>query len=110
LSLVHSPIATPVVQRGRDRKITDLASGVRWERLTPQSEAMTDFLEAIYSPDGHSPDERRPLRHDGREYALIISGTLTANAGFESYDLDPGDSIAFDGRASTSTRPVRSCA
>jgi transcriptional regulator with XRE-family HTH domain len=85
-----------VVQRGRDRKIIDLASGVRWERLTPQSEAMTDFLEVIYSPGGHSTDERRPLRHDGREYALIISGTLTANIGFESYDLDPGDSIAFD--------------
>src|SRR5882757_1375733 len=32
-----------VVQRGRDRKIIDLASGVRWERLTPQSEATTDF-------------------------------------------------------------------
>jgi transcriptional regulator with XRE-family HTH domain len=92
------PAAPPaaVVQRGRDRKIIDLASGVRWERLTPQSEAMTDFLEVIYSPGGHSTDERRPLRHDGREYALIISGTLTANVGFESYDLDPGDSIAFD--------------
>jgi mannose-6-phosphate isomerase-like protein (cupin superfamily)/DNA-binding XRE family transcriptional regulator len=88
------PVA--VVQRGRERKIIDLASGVRWERLTPQSEAMTDFLEVIYSPGGHSTDERRPLRHDGREYALVISGTLTANVGFESYDLDPGDSIAFD--------------
>jgi mannose-6-phosphate isomerase-like protein (cupin superfamily)/DNA-binding XRE family transcriptional regulator len=95
---VPPPAVPPaaVVQRGRDRKIIDLASGVRWERLTPQSEAMTDFLEVIYSPGGHSTDERRPLRHDGREYALIISGTLTANVGFESYDLDPGDSIAFD--------------
>jgi transcriptional regulator with XRE-family HTH domain len=93
-SVVPSPAA--VVQRGGDRKIIDLASGVRWERLTPQSEAMTDFLEVIYSPGGHSTDERRPLRHDGREYALILSGTLTANIGFESYDLAPGDSIAFD--------------
>jgi transcriptional regulator with XRE-family HTH domain len=93
------PVAPPraaAVQRGGDRKIIDLASGVRWERLTPQSEAMTDFLEVIYSPGGHSTDERRPLRHDGREYALILSGTLTANIGFESYDLAPGDSIAFN--------------
>src|SRR5581483_5402116 len=93
------PAAAPaaaLVQRGGDRKIIDLASGVRWERLTPRSEAMTDFLEVIYSPGGHSTDERRPLRHDGREYALILSGTLTANVGFESYDLAPGDSIAFD--------------
>jgi transcriptional regulator with XRE-family HTH domain len=86
----------PIVQRGDRRKIIDLASGVRWERLTPQSEAMTDFLEVIYSPGGHSTDERRPLRHDGREYGLVISGTLTANVGFESYELGPGDSIAFD--------------
>jgi transcriptional regulator with XRE-family HTH domain len=50
----------PIVQRGDRRKIIDLASGVRWERLTPQSEAMTDFLEVIYSPGGHSTDERRP--------------------------------------------------
>src|SRR6185437_3884116 len=99
VAVAASAAAAPpaaVVQRGGDRKIIDLASGVRWERLTPQSEAMTDFLEVIYSPGGHSTDERRPLRHDGREYALILSGTLTANIGFESYDLEPGDSIAFD--------------
>jgi transcriptional regulator with XRE-family HTH domain len=93
------PAAAPspaIVQRGCDRRIIDLASGVRWERLTPQSEAMTDFLEVIYSPGGHSTDERRPLRHDGREYGLVISGTLTANVGFESYELGPRDSIAFD--------------
>ena len=86
----------PIVQRGDSRKIIDLASGVRWERLTPGPDAMTDFLEVIYSPGGHSTDERRPLRHDGREYLLVISGTLTANVGFESYELGPGDSIAFD--------------
>ena len=85
-----------IVQRGCDRRIIDLASGVRWERLTPQPEAMTDFLEVIYSPGGHSTDERRPLRHDGREYGLVISGTLTANVGFESHELGPRDSIAFD--------------
>lgn len=90
-----SPSA-PIVQRADNRKIIDLASGVRWERLTPGSDAMTDFLEVIYSPGGHSTDERRPLRHDGREYGLVISGTLTANVGFESYQLGAGDSIAFD--------------
>jgi transcriptional regulator with XRE-family HTH domain len=85
-----------IVQRASSRKIIDLASGVRWERLTPGSDERTDFLEVIYSPGGHSTDERRPLRHDGREYGLIISGTLQANVGFESYELGPGDSIAFD--------------
>ena len=84
------------MQRAVGRNIIDLASGVRWERLTPGADAMTDFLEVIYSPGGHSTDERRPLRHDGHEYGLVISGTLQANVGFESYELGPGDSIAFD--------------
>jgi transcriptional regulator with XRE-family HTH domain/mannose-6-phosphate isomerase-like protein (cupin superfamily) len=85
-----------IVQRGGCRSIIDLASGVRWERLTPGADPMTDFLEVVYSPGGHSTDERRPLRHDGHEYGLIISGTLQANVGFESYELGSGDSIAFD--------------
>jgi mannose-6-phosphate isomerase-like protein (cupin superfamily)/DNA-binding XRE family transcriptional regulator len=91
-----APPPPAIVQRGGGRKIIDLASGVRWERLTPAADATTDFLEVIYSAGGHSTDERRPLRHDGREYGLIISGTLQANVGFESYELGPGDSIAFD--------------
>ena len=90
------PSGPGIVQRAGGRNIIDLASGVRWERLTPGADAMTDFLEVIYSPGGHSTDERRPLRHDGHEYGLVISGTLQANVGFESYELGPGDSIAFD--------------
>ena len=85
-----------VVQRGCDRRIIDLASGVRWERLTPGADELTDFLEVIYSPGGHSTDGRRPLRHEGREYGLILSGTLRANVGFETYELNQGDSIVFD--------------
>jgi transcriptional regulator with XRE-family HTH domain len=94
-TVVSSP-GPAIVQRADGRNIIDLASGVRWERLTPGADAMTDFLEVIYSPGGHSTDERRPLRHDGHEYGLVISGKLQANVGFESYELGPGDSIAFD--------------
>ena len=38
----------------------------------------------IYEPSGHSTDARRPLRHDGQEYGLIISGRLQASVGFET--------------------------
>src|SRR5271166_4619141 len=34
------PGPAAIVQRGGHRKIIDLASGVRWERLTPHAEAM----------------------------------------------------------------------
>jgi transcriptional regulator with XRE-family HTH domain len=90
------PVPACIVQRAQARNVIDLASGVRWERLTPGADAMTDFLEVIYSPGGHSTDQRRPLRHEGREYGVIVSGTLQAHVGFESYELGPGDSIAFD--------------
>jgi mannose-6-phosphate isomerase-like protein (cupin superfamily) len=42
------------------------------------------------------------MRHDGREYGYIISGTLGIRIGFQEYELKPGDSIAFD-----STTPHR---
>ena len=85
-----------IVQRISSRRAIDLASGVRWERLTPRTDSHVDFLEVIYEPDGHSTDSRRAVRHDGYEYGVIISGQLQANVGFEPYELGPGDSIAFD--------------
>jgi transcriptional regulator with XRE-family HTH domain len=85
-----------LVQRAGRRRTIDMASGVRWERLTPGADDRVDFLEVIYEPSGHSTDTRRPLRHDGQEYGLIISGRLQANVGFETFELGPGDSIAFD--------------
>lgn len=94
------PAARPdghgIVQHAASRAAIDLASGVRWERLTPSNDDRADFLEVIYQPDGHSTDERRALRHDGYEYGLILSGRLQANVGFERLELGPGDSIAFD--------------
>ena len=42
------------------------------------------------------------MRHHGREYGYVISGTLYIQIGFREYELDPGDSIAFD-----STTPHR---
>lgn len=84
------------VQRAGTRRTIDLASGVRWERLTPGPDGRVDFLEVVYEPSGHSTDARRPLRHDGQEYGLIITGTLHASVGFDTFELGPGDSIAFD--------------
>jgi len=90
------PAGHGIVQRAGTRRTIDLASGVRWERLTPGRDERVDFLEVIYEPSGHSTDARRPLRHDGREYGLITSGTLHASVGFYTFELGPGDSIAFD--------------
>jgi quercetin dioxygenase-like cupin family protein len=85
-----------IVQRAAGRRTIDLASGVRWERLTPGADDRMDFLEVVYAPGSGAAAARQALRHDGYEYGLIVRGTLRAQVGFETCELSEGDSIAFD--------------
>jgi len=85
-----------------ERHVIDLASGVRWEELTATSEDGVDFLHATYEVGGASTPDESLMRHHGREYGYVISGSLGIQIGFKEYVLGPGDSIAFD-----STRPHR---
>jgi transcriptional regulator with XRE-family HTH domain len=85
-----------------DRQSIDLASGVRWEELTATSEDGVDFLFATYEVGGASTPDESLMRHHGREYGYVISGTLEIQIGFQKFELNAGDSIAFD-----STRPHR---
>lgn len=98
---VVAPPGNPVVHPG-DRKVVDLASGVRWEQLTASAEADVDFIEAIYEVGGASTPDQSLMRHHGREYGYVVSGRLGVQFGFTEYELGPGDSIAFD-----STTPHR---
>ncbi len=84
------------VQRAATRKAIQLESGVRWERLTPTSDPEADFLYVVYEVGGSSSEGDRFIRHAGREYGLVLSGTLEVTVGFDSYLLGPGDSISFD--------------
>jgi len=93
--------ATPLVHP-ENRKVIDLASGVRWEQLTADTEEGVDFLHAIYEVGGASTPDESLMRHHGREYGYVVSGRMGIQLGFETYELEPGDSIAFD-----STEPHR---
>jgi transcriptional regulator with XRE-family HTH domain len=90
------PDGQGVVQRAASRRTIELSTGVRWERLTPQHDSRVDFLEVVYAPHATSDDAQRPVRHDGREYLVVIEGRLEADIGFDTYSLGPGDSVAFD--------------
>lgn len=96
--------ARSVVQRRETRKVLDLESGVRWERLTPTAEPDADFLHVVYEVGGASSRPGTHMRHMGREYGLVLSGRLRVTIGFddEQHELGPGDSIAFE-----SSRPHR---
>jgi transcriptional regulator with XRE-family HTH domain len=84
------------------RSTIQLESGVRWERLTPSADAGADFLWVVYEPGGSSSQGDEFIRHSGREYGLVLSGTLEVTVGFETHELGPGDSISFE-----STTPHR---
>lgn len=84
------------VQRSSDRRAITLASGVRWERLTPDHDYETDFLAVTYDVGAASCPEDALMTHSGKEYGLVLEGRLGATIGFASYELGPGDSIAFE--------------
>lgn len=84
------------------RRVINLASGVRWERLTRGSDPHVEFLYVVYSPGSASCDEDALVTHVGREYGYVTSGSLGLRVGFEEYELGPGGSISFD-----STSPHR---
>jgi transcriptional regulator with XRE-family HTH domain len=88
-------VARTVVRRA-DREALNLGTGVRWERLTPTWDKDIDFIFVTYEVGGASSAEGEMMRHQGKQYGLIITGRLHVAVGFESYLLDAGDSITFD--------------
>jgi transcriptional regulator with XRE-family HTH domain len=98
------PVIPPAerVQRADSRRVIELESGVRWERLTTWNDGDIDFLYTIYHPGGASAPNGKLVRHNGREFGIVIKGHLGVTVGFEDYVLEPGDSISFE-----STTPHR---
>jgi transcriptional regulator with XRE-family HTH domain len=85
----------PVTHPGT-RRVINLASGVRWERLTPHSDPEMEFLHVAYPVGAESCPPDALVTHGGREYGYVTSGTLGVRVGFDEYELAPGSSIAFD--------------
>jgi transcriptional regulator with XRE-family HTH domain len=90
------PGSHEIVQRTADRAMIDLGSGVRWERLTTRDDRDVEFLQATYEAGGSSSPDGSLMRHNGREFGIVLSGELGVKVGFQDYVLGPGDSIAFD--------------
>ena len=49
-----------------------------------------------YEVGGASTADESSIRHAGREYGYVMTGTLGIRIGFQEYELQSGDSIAFD--------------
>jgi transcriptional regulator with XRE-family HTH domain len=78
------------------RRVINLESGVRWERLTPHSDPDMEFLYVVYPVGAESCPPDALVTHGGREYGYVTSGTLGVRVGFDEYHLDAGTSVAFD--------------
>jgi len=85
----------PVVTAAQRRRLV-LDSGVTWEQLSPMREVAVDFLFVRYAVGGSSVANQELTRHSGVEYGYIISGTLEVSLGFETYEVNAGESISFD--------------
>ncbi|MGZ4334693.1 MAG: helix-turn-helix domain-containing protein [Gaiellaceae bacterium] len=84
------------VQRRKTRAAIEIESGVRWERLTPGPDDSLEFVHMTYGVGGASTPDDRFGSHPGREYGVVIHGTLEVGLGFDTYRLEAGDSIRFE--------------
>lgn len=90
---LQPPVA---VLRRADRRAIALARAVEWQLLMPAPERGAEFMEVIYAPGGGSTEGDHAASHQGREYSLILEGTLSARIGSLERTLEPGDSMAFE--------------
>lgn len=91
-----SPQPSSPVQSRQGRTSITLASGVRWERLTPTPDHEVDFVYVVYPVGSESCPPDALSQHGGKEYGYVISGRLGVRIGFDEYALRAGDSISFE--------------
>jgi transcriptional regulator with XRE-family HTH domain/mannose-6-phosphate isomerase-like protein (cupin superfamily) len=93
----QAPSEGPVL-RANNRLSLTLATGVRWERLTASHDPGVEFLYCTYPVGGESAAADDLMTHEGSEYGIVLEGRCGATVGDDYYELDAGDSIAFDSR------------
>ena len=90
------PRTDGLAESAETRRVIELASGVRWERLTRESDRDVEFLYVVYPVGAESCPPNALMTHGGREYGYVTSGTLGVQVGFEEYERGTGGSIAFE--------------
>lgn len=86
--------AAQVHRADRDRAV-ELGAGVRRQRMTVWERPDLEFMIVAYGPGATSSANGKLERERGREFGLVLSGTLDVTVGFEHHVLSVGDSISF---------------
>jgi transcriptional regulator with XRE-family HTH domain len=97
-SALPAAVSGPLTALGA-RAVVNLASGIRWERLTAESDPLVEFLFVVYPAGAASCDEDSLVRHGGKEYGYVIRGRLGVRIGFDEHELGPGMALSFDSSA-----------
>jgi transcriptional regulator with XRE-family HTH domain len=85
----------PVVRRHERKKLTLPRSQVTYELLTPDlNRKMEMFIGRIHPSQGNIA---HPMSHSTEECLLVLEGRLRVELADSAYELEPGDSIYFDG-------------
>jgi transcriptional regulator with XRE-family HTH domain len=83
------------VLRAEERRVIELEKSVRWERMATWADPSVEFMILVYGVGGSSSADGKLMRHSGREFGVVLSGTLNVTIAFEDHVLGPGDSITF---------------
>lgn len=89
--------ASSPVRRRADQVVVQATEGVSRQLVHTDVEHDLEMVINEYQPGTSS--SKMPVHHDGMEFGLIISGTLTVRLDEVDYVLETGDGIAY---ASTS--------
>lgn len=85
-----------VVQHESDNPSLEMSGGVRWERLAGRPSLGMEPLQVTYPPGTASSADGKMVATAGLEFGVLLSGKLTLRVGFETHQLEAGDSVFFD--------------
>ncbi len=84
-----------IIQRSQRHKVRLGEEGVSVEVLSPYGQNSLEMLYMRIPPGRASSKEHRT--HEGKECHLVVEGSVQANYGGQTYNLEEGDSFIWDG-------------
>ena len=89
-----SPEADYVVRAGDRRSMSDDATGLNEELLSPDLGGSFEMVRSIFAPGSKVA---APVKRETEEAGYVVSGSLTLTLDDHVFTLNPGDSFRFAG-------------
>ena len=99
--LAETPKRSPVVRKGERSRLTLADTGLVYELLVPDLTRKMEIFIGNVKP-GKKNFARAPLREPTEECIFVLEGSLEVGLGTETYIIEEGDSVYFEGIQLTS--------